>query len=65
MAAIALVIVIIIFIWFLRHLRKLEKTTVSDNLVPTSRGPRNNMILFACAVTLIIISLLLFLIIKA
>jgi ABC-type Fe3+ transport system permease subunit len=65
MAAIALAAVIFVFIWILRHLRKIEKTIVEDNLVPTERGPRNNMILMACAITLIIVSLLLFLIIKA
>jgi ABC-type Fe3+ transport system permease subunit len=65
MAAIALVAVICVFIWVLRHLRRIEKTIVEDNLVPTQRGPRNNMILMVCLITLITVCLLLFLIIKA
>jgi hypothetical protein len=65
MAVIALGVVIAIFIWALRHLRKIEKTIIADNLIPTQRGPRNNMILMVCAITLIVVSLLLFLIIKA
>lgn len=64
MATIALLIVIAVFIWVLRHLRKIENTIVADDLVPRQRGPRNNMILMACAITLIIVSLLVFLIIK-
>ena len=36
-----------------------------NDLIPTQRGPRNHMILFACAITLIIVCLFLFLIIKA
>lgn len=65
MAAIALGAVIAVFIWVLRHLRRIEKTIVADNLVPTERGPRNNVILLLCALTLIVVSLLVFLIIKA
>jgi hypothetical protein len=64
-ATIALAAVIFVFIWVLRHLRKLEKTIVEDNLVPTERGPRNNTILMVCLITLIIVCLLVFLIIKA
>ena len=65
MAGIALVIVIGIFIWVLRHLRKVEETIVKDDLIPAERGPRNNMVLIASAVTSVIVLLLLFLIIKA
>lgn len=64
MATIALLIVIAVFIWVLRHLRKIEKTIVADDLVPRQRGPRNKMILRARAITFIIVSLLVFLIIK-
>lgn len=64
-ASIALVVVIGIFIYVLRHLKKIERAIVADDLVPANRGPRNNMIFIACAVTFVIVSLLLFLIIKA
>src|SRR4051812_49734668 len=64
-ASIALVAVIIAFIYVLSHLRKIEQTIVSDNLVPPRRGPRNNVVLIICAVPIIVISLLLFLILKA
>ena len=64
-ASIALVAVIIAFIYVLSHLRKIEQTIVSDNLVPPRRGPRNNVVLIICAIPIIVISLLLFLILKA
>jgi hypothetical protein len=65
LAVIALVAVIAAFIYVLRHLKKLEQTIVADNLVPTERGPRNNMVLMICAIPIIVVALLLFLIIKA
>jgi hypothetical protein len=65
LAGVGLVIVISIFVWILRHLRKIETTISADNLVPALRGPRNNMILMASAITLIVVSLLLFLIFHA
>src|SRR4051812_2921233 len=49
MAIIALCVVIAVFIWGLRHLRKIEKTIVADDLIPVQRGARNNMILMMCA----------------
>jgi hypothetical protein len=64
-ASIALVAVIIAFIYVLSHLRKIEQTIVSDNLVPPRRGPRNNVVLIICAVPIIVVTLLLFLIFKA
>ncbi|MFN2622229.1 MAG: hypothetical protein ABR611_05230 [Chthoniobacterales bacterium] len=64
-ASIALVAVIAAFIYVLRHLRKIEQTVVSDDLVPPRRGPRNNVVLIICAVPIIVVTLLLFLIIKA
>jgi hypothetical protein len=64
-ASIALMAVITAFIYVLGHLRKIERTIVSDNLVPTRRGPRNNVVLIICAVPIVIVMLLLFLIFKA
>lgn len=64
-ASIALVAVIIAFIYVLSHLKKIEQTIVSDNLVPPRRGPRNNVVLIICAVPIIVVTLLLFLILKA
>jgi Na+/H+ antiporter NhaD/arsenite permease-like protein len=64
-ASIALVAVIAAFIYVLRHLRKIEQTVIADNLVPPRRGPRNNVVLIICAVPIIVVTLLLFLIFKA
>lgn len=64
-ASIALLAVIIAFIYVLTHLRKIEQIILSDNLVPPRRGPRNNMVLIMCAVPIVVVTLLLFLILKA
>lgn len=64
-AVIALVAVIAAFIYVLRHLKKIERTIMADNVIPAQRGPRNNMVLIICAVPIVVITLLLFLIIKA
>jgi hypothetical protein len=64
-ASIALVAVVIAFIYVLTHLRKIEQTILSDNLVPPRRGPRNNVVLIICAVPIVVVTLLLFLILKA
>jgi hypothetical protein len=65
LAVIALIAVVVAFIYVVTHLRKIERMIVSDNLVPVQRGPRNNMVLVACAVPVVITALLLFLILKA
>jgi hypothetical protein len=65
LAVVALVAVVAAFVHVLRHLRQIERTIASNNLVASERGPRNNMVLIVCAVPVIVISLLLFLIIKA
>ncbi len=65
LAVIALVAVVVAFIYVVTHLRKIEGMIVSDNLVPAQRGPRNNMVLIACAVPVVVTALLLFLILKA
>ncbi len=65
LAIIALFVVIGAFIWALRHLRKIEKTIVTDDLIPAQRGPRNNMMLMVCAVTFVVVALLLFLIVNS
>lgn len=49
---------------YVRHLRKIEKTIVADNLVPSELGPRNNMVLMVCLIPLIATALLLYLVIK-
>ena len=63
-AAIALVAVIVAFVHVVRHLKSIEQTIVKDNLVPTERGPRNNVLLMVCAIPIIVVALLLFLIIN-
>lgn len=65
MAVVALAAVITAFIYVLRHLKKIERTIMADNLIPAQRGPRNNMVLIVCAVPIVVITLLLFLIFKA
>ena len=65
LAVIALLAVIAAFIYVLRHLEKIERTIVADRLVPSRRGPRNNMVLIICAVPIVIMILLVFLIVKA
>jgi hypothetical protein len=63
-AAIAFVAMIYAYVYVLRHLRKIEKTIVADNLVPSELGPRNNMVLMVCLIPLIATALLLYLVIK-
>jgi hypothetical protein len=65
LAGIALIAVICGFAYVSRHLRKIEKTIVADALVPKELGPRNNLVLMICAIPIIVVSLLLFLIVKA
>jgi len=65
LAVIALLAVIGVFIYVLRHLRKIERMIVSDNLVPAQRGPRNNLVLIICAIPIVVVTLLVFLIINA
>jgi undecaprenyl pyrophosphate phosphatase UppP len=64
-AAIALVAVIVAFVHVLRHLKQIEKTIVKDDLVPAEGGPRNNVLLMVCAIPIIVVALLFYLIIKA
>ncbi len=64
-AAIALVAVIVAFVHVVRHLRSIEQTIVKDDLVPTERGPRNNVLLMVCAIPIIVVALLLYLVLKA
>ena len=64
-AAIALVAVIIAFVHVVRHLRSIEQTIVKDDLVPTERGPRNNVLLMVCAIPIIVVALLFYLVLKA
>jgi hypothetical protein len=52
------------FVYVLRHLRKIEKTIVADDLVPTELAPRNNTVLMVCAVPLVLTALLLYLVLK-
>ena len=64
-AAIALVAVIVAFVHVVRHLKSIEQTIVKDDLVPTERGPRNNVLLMVCAFPIIIVALLFYLLLKA
>lgn len=65
LAVLALVAVIAAFIYVFRHLQKIEGMIAADDLVPTERGPRYNVVLMICAVPIAVVTLLLFLIIKA
>lgn len=64
-AAIALIGVIALFLHVLRHLKRIEREFVADDLVPKMRGPRNNMIFIASALTFVVVSLLVYLIVAA
>ena len=63
LAIVALVAVILAFVYVLRHLKKIEQMIVTDDLVPAERGPRNNVVLIICAIPIVLVALLLFLII--
>ena len=65
LAGIALVAVIAAFIYVIRHLKQIERTIVADDLVPEQRGARNNVVLIMCAIPVIVVTLLLFLVLKA
>ena len=65
LAGLALLAVIGAFIYIFRHLKRIERTIIADNLVPAERGPRNNVALIICAIPIIVVALLLFLILKA
>jgi hypothetical protein len=65
LAGIAFIAVICAFVYVLRHLRQIEKTIVADALVPKQLGPRNNVVLMICAIPIVAVALLLFLIVKA
>ena len=63
-AVIAFVAMICAFIYVMRHLRKIEKTIVADDLVPSELGARNNMVLMICLIPVIVTALLLYLIVS-
>jgi hypothetical protein len=65
LAMVALAAVILSFVYVARHLKQIERTIKADNLVPAERGPRNNVVLMICIIPIIVVSLLLFLVIKA
>ena len=65
LAGLALLAAICAFIYVFRHLKKIERTITADNLIPAQRGPRNNLVLMVCAIPVIVVSILMFLIIKA
>lgn len=65
LAGLALLAVVLAFVYVFRHLKRIERMIVEDNLVPAERGPRNNMVLVICAIPIIVVTLLLFLILKA
>ena len=64
LAVVALAAVIFSFAYVARHLKRIERTIQSDKLVPVERGPRNNLVLMICVIPIIVVSILLFLIIK-
>jgi hypothetical protein len=65
LAGLALLAAIGVFVYVFRHLKRIERTIMADNLVPAERGPRNNMVLMICAIPIIVVSLLLFVIFEA
>ena len=63
-ATIAFIAMICAYVYVFRHLRRIEKTILTDNLVPSELGPRHNMVLMVCLIPLITTALLLYLIIN-
>jgi hypothetical protein len=57
-AGIVLVAVIVAFVHVLRHLKQIERTIVKDDLVPTERGARDEILLKVCAIPIIVVALL-------
>jgi hypothetical protein len=64
-ANIALVAVVVAFVHVLRHLKSIEQTIVKDDLMPVERGPRDNVLLMVCAIPIIVVALLFYLVMKA
>ncbi|HEY0369026.1 MAG TPA: hypothetical protein VGC85_05475 [Chthoniobacterales bacterium] len=64
-AAILLVLILSTVIYVLRHLTKVKEELREDDIVPTERGARDNMLFLVCAVTFLAVCLLLFLLVKA
>jgi hypothetical protein len=65
LAAMLLVLLLCGLIYVLRHVKSLKAEIKANDVMPTLRGPRNNMIFIACALTFVIVCLLLFLVAKA
>ena len=65
LAGVALIAVIAAFIYVISHLRRIEGAVAANELMPAQRGPRNNVLLIICAVPIVVVALLLFLILKA
>jgi hypothetical protein len=65
LACIALIAVVAVFVYVLQHLKKIEGLIKADHLAPVQRGPRNNVVLIICAVPIVVITLLVFLIFRA
>lgn len=65
LAAIAFIAATSAFIYMLRHLKRIERLIKADALLPAQRGPRNNMALIICAVPVVVMTLLLFLVLQA
>ena len=65
LAFVGLIAVVAVFIHVLRHLKSIEQNLTAENLVPGQLGPRNNVVLIICAIPIIVVTLLLFLLIKA
>lgn len=64
-AGIALAAVIVAFVHVVRHLKSIEQTIVRDDLMPIQRGARDNVLLMVCAIPIIIVALLFYLVLKA
>lgn len=65
LAFLALGAVVAAFVYVVRHLRKIERMIVADDLLPQQGGPRNNAVLIICAIPIVVILLLLFLLFRA
>jgi hypothetical protein len=64
-AGIALLAVIVAFVHVVRHLKPVKQMIIRNDLMPIERGPRDNVLLMVCALPIIVVALLLYLVLAA
>lgn len=62
LAVIALIAVVLSFLYVIR--RGIERTIVNDDMVPEEPGARDSVVLIICAIPIIVVALLLYVVVK-